>query len=45
MPKSKIPRIVVGSISDMKHIFSLFNVKLPVIDYPEESKPFFGRRM
>ncbi len=37
--------IVVGSIGDMQYVFSLFDISLPVIDYPTELKDYFGRKM
>ncbi len=37
--------IVVGSIGDIQHVFSLFNIKLPVIEYPTELNDYFGRKM
>ncbi len=37
--------IVVGSVRDMQMIFSRFGVTLPVIEYPSELTPYFGRRL
>ncbi len=36
---------VVGSVGDMQAVFARFGVTLPVIDYPAELAPYFGRKL